>query len=185
MRALLTIAHMTFHEARRRRILTAALLLGLAFLAIYATGFYFADRNVRESTNMTDQQRRIVLNFVVMAGLYAVNFLLVMSAVLLPVDTLSGEIESGGMQSIATKPMRRSEILLGKWLGFAAVLALYLALMAGGVLLVARTISGFTPPGVAKGLALLMLEGLLLMTISIAGGPRLSTLAKGGLGLGL
>lgn len=186
MSGLLTIAHMTFHEARRRKILAAALLLGLAFLAVYGTGYWFVDSDLRSSTEMTtDQQRQIALNFVVMAGLYAVNFLTVMAAVLLPVDTLSGEIESGVMQSIATKPLRRAEILLGKWLGFAAVLGLYLALMAGGVLAIARLISGFTPPGVAKGLPLLALEGLLLMTISIAGGTRLGTLANGVLGFGM
>lgn len=185
MSGLLTIAHMTFHEARRRKILTAAMLLGLAFLVIYGTGFWFVDQNLRQETAMTFEQRRIALTVVVMAGLYAVNFLTVMAAVLLPVDTLSGEIESGVMQSIATKPLRRSEILLGKWLGFAAVLALYLALMAGGVLLIARVISGFTPMGIAKGLPLLALEGLLLMTISIAGGARLGTLANGVFGFGM
>jgi Cu-processing system permease protein len=121
MSGLLTIAHMTFHEARRRKILTAAMLLGLAFLVIYGTGFWFVDQNLRQETAMTFEQRRIALTVVVMAGLYAVNFLTVMAAVLLPVDTLSGEIESGVMQSIATKPHRRAEILHGKWLGIDAL----------------------------------------------------------------
>jgi Cu-processing system permease protein len=51
--------------------------------------------------------------------------------------------------------------------------------------LIARVISGFTPMGIAKGLPLLALEGLLLMTISIAGGTRLGTLANGVLGFGM
>src|SRR6476619_7255279 len=100
MHGFLTIAHMTFHEARRRKILTAALLLGLAFLAIYTTGFWFVDKNLRETARLTDVQRRAALNLVTMAGLYAINFLTVMAAILLPVDTLSGEIESGVMQTL-------------------------------------------------------------------------------------
>jgi ABC-type transport system involved in multi-copper enzyme maturation permease subunit len=185
MNGFLTIAHLTFHEARRRKILTAALLLGLAFLAIYTTGFVFVDKNLRESARLTDIQRRVVLNLVTMAGLYAINFLTVMAAILLPVDTLSGEIDSGVMQTLVTKPIRRSEILLGKWVGFLAVLALYLCLMAGGVLLVARFVGGFTPPNLEVGIPLLLLEGAVLMSISVAGGTRLGTLTNGVLGFGL
>lgn len=180
-----TIARLTFHEARRRKILAAAVLLGLAFLAIYATGFWFADRGIRSSPRATDVQRRVALSFAVIAGLYAVNFLTVMAAILLPVDTLAGEIESGVMQTLATKPIRRWEILLGKWAGFLAVLALYLALMAGGVLGVARAVSGLTPPNAVAGVSLMLLEGVLFLSISIAGGTRLGTLANGALGFGL
>lgn len=185
MSGILTIAHLTFHEARRRKILLAASLLGLAFLALYGTGFWFMYQNVSAQPRMSETQRSIVLNFVVMAGLYAVNFLTIMAAILLPVDTMAGEIDSGVMQSLATKPLRRSEILLGKWLGFLAVMGLYLVAMTGGVLAIARVISGFTPPGIHIGVPLILLEGTLLMTVSIAGGTRLSTLANGVLCFGL
>lgn len=185
MKGLITIAHLTFQEARRKRILLGAFVLGLAFLAIYATGFWFANANLHQNARMSSTQIHIVLNFLVMAGLYAVNFLMVMAAVLVPVDTLSGEIDSGVIQTIVTKPIGRWEILLGKWIGFVTVLAMYLALMAGGVLLVAWSIARFVPPNVGRGLSLMLLEGILLMTVSIAGGTRLSTLATGVLGFGL
>lgn len=185
MRGYLTIAYLTFHEAWRRKILAAALVLGVAFLAIFALGFWHVDGNIRAEGRMPDSQRKLVANFLVMAGLYAVNFLTVMAAILLPVDTLAGEIESGVMQTLATKPIRRSEILLGKWTGFLCVLTLYLLLMAGGVLVIARAIAGFTPPHVEIGLPLMLLEGALLMSISIAGGTRLGTLANGVLCFGV
>ena len=41
-------------------------------------------------------------------------------------DTLAGEISTGTIQAVVAKPVRRVEIVLGKWLGFAALLALYL-----------------------------------------------------------
>jgi Cu-processing system permease protein len=109
----------------------------------------------------------------------------VMTAVLTPVDTLAGEISSGSIQTLVTKPIGRAEIVLGKWVGFWIILALYLALMTGGILLVTWTISGFTPPGLQIGLPLMLLEGTLLMTITIAGGTRLSTLANGVMVFGL
>ena len=47
MRAVLTIAHLTLAEARRRRILAAALLLGAAFVLLFGVGFHFIARDIR------------------------------------------------------------------------------------------------------------------------------------------
>lgn len=187
MRGIFTISQLTIHETLRKRVLLAATLLGFAFLVIFALGFYFMNREVINSPRgaETQAQRALIYIFLMMAGLYAVNFLMVMMAALLPVDTLSGEIRSGAIQSLVTKPLRRAEIVLGKWLGFWVILAGYLALMGGGVLLIARIVSGITPQNIFIGLALMLLEATLLLTLSIAGGTRLSTLANGVLVFGL
>jgi ABC-2 type transport system permease protein len=42
-------------------------------------------------------------------------------ATLLGADTLAGEINSGTIQVIVTKPIRRSDVVFGKWLGFAGL----------------------------------------------------------------
>jgi Cu-processing system permease protein len=188
IRGIFTIAQLTIHEALRKRVLLAALLLGLAFLVIFALGFHFAFREIQLENDEgfeTQTQRALLYIFFTMAGLYAVNFLMVMMAALLPVDTLSGEIRSGAIQSLVTKPLRRSEVLLGKWLGFWVILSGYLLLMAGGVLAIARVVSATTPPNVHVGLGLILLEATLLLTLSIAGGTRLSTLANGVMVFGL
>src|SRR5262245_56259815 len=158
MNGWLTMAHLTFHEARQRKVLLAMLILGLAFLALFTTGFYFISRHVEAEHGMSPQGRQLVLSNVAMAGFYAVNFLLVMTAVLTPVDTISGEIGSGVIQTLVTKPVRRSEILLGKWLGYWIILLIYLTLMTGGILLVVRVLGKFTPPDLKTGIPLMLLE---------------------------
>ena len=175
MHATLTIARLTLHEARSRKILLAALIFGLIFLALFTTGLYFIDR----LENVRLPQRRIMAASILMAGLYAVNFLTIMTAVLVPADTLSGEISSGTMQTVVSKPLRRWEVVLGKWIGFWIILLGYLALMAGGVLLATRVIANYIPPNISTGLSLMCLEGTLLLTLSIAGGTRLSTITNG------
>lgn len=184
MHPVVTIALLTVHEAVRRRILLAALLLGGAFLSIFATGFYFAHADIRV-TPMPDGQQDFIFNMLAMAGLYAVNFLTIMASILIPVDTVAGEIESGVMQTIASKPLARWHIVIGKWIGFVSVLAFYLAVMAGGVLAVTKIISGFTVPHAAFGVSLMLMEGALFVTITLAVGARLSTLATGVFGFGL
>jgi ABC-type transport system involved in multi-copper enzyme maturation permease subunit len=180
VRAILVMAHLTLHEALRRRVLLAVLIGGAAFLVLYGTGFHFVEREVHRQVGAINRvQYRITLNFFLLAGLYAVNFLTVMTSVLLPVDTLSGEIASGVIQTLAAKPIRRVEIVLGKWLAYVGVSAGYLLLMAGGVLAIGRVLSGLTPPDVAIGLPLMMLEGALLVTLSISCGARLTTITSG------
>jgi Cu-processing system permease protein len=180
-----TIFLLTLAEARRRRILLATFVCGLAFLALFGLGFHFIHREIGVHAVADAMKQRIMLAVFVVAGLFAVNFLTVMTAVLMPVDTLSGEIASGVMQTLASKPIRRSTIVLGKWAAHAVALAAYLLFMAGGVLAVAWAVGRVTPPGVFVGVPLMYLEALVLMTLSVAGGTRLSTITNGIVVLGL
>ncbi len=175
MHAIPTIIRLTLHEARSRKILLAAMIFGLLFLALFTTGLFFIDR----LENARLPQRRMMVATILMAGLYAVNFLTIMTAVLVPADTLSGEIGSGIIQTVVSKPLRRWEVVLGKWIAFWLILLGYLGLMAGGVLLAGRVIANYVPPNITVGLALMYLEGTLLLTLSIAGGTRLSTITNG------
>ena len=183
---MLVIARLTFREAGRRKILLAALLLGLIYLAIYAVGFYYVDQETtRSQFGPGLLELNQIRNFLFMAGLYVVNFLTAMMAVLTSVDTLSGEIASGTIHTLVSKPVQRWEIVFGKWLGFAGMLTLYLLLMAGGTIGLVYIISGYLAPNVLRGLGLLWVNAVLLLGVSLAGGAILSTLANGVLVFGL
>ena len=185
MRNLITITHLTLHEALRRRILTAGLIVAAAFLALYGAGLYFIHSEMAQRGTITALERRITFNILTLAGLYAAHMLVVMIAVLLPVDTLSGEIASGVIQTVAAKPIRRGDIVLGKWLGHWLVMTGYLVLLAGGVLAITRIIVHFTPPRIEQGLPLLLLGATVLLTLSITGGAKLSTITNGMVVFGL
>jgi Cu-processing system permease protein len=183
---IFVIARLTFREAARRKILLAALLMGLIYLVIYAIGFYYVNQDVANSQFTTGLlELNQIRNFLFMAGMYVVNFLTVAMAVLTSVDTLSGEIASGTIHTLVSKPLRRWEIVVGKWLGFVGMLSLYLLLMAGGTILLVYLISGYTAPNVLRGLSLLWLNAILLLGVSLAGGAVLSTLANGVLVFGM
>ena len=184
--SVLTIARLTFREASRRWVLWVALLLGVAFLAIYALGFHEIQKDIEGSMrNMNPLAAKEMQSFFLIAGLYVVNFLTVMMTVLTSVDTLSGEIASGTIQTIVSKPMRRWEVVIGKWLGFAGMLTMYLLLMAGGVMAVVFLRSGYQAPHALAALGLMLLNVLLLLSVSLLGGASLSTLANGVLVFGL
>ena len=178
MPSILTIAHLTLYETRRRRIVTAACVCAVAFLVVFGAGLFLVHREqLREQRPFL--QRQAVMSLLTIAGLYAANFLSVLFAVLLPVDTLSGEIDSGVMQTVASKPIRRADIVIGKWLGHAVLVTGYVLLLSLGVMLVVRLIAGPVAVRPTAALPLMVLEMLLLMTVTIAGGTRFSTVTNG------
>jgi ABC-type transport system involved in multi-copper enzyme maturation permease subunit len=178
MNTIRTITWLTFHEARRRKMVLAALLLGGLFLLVYAIGLFLINNQLLESNNSL-VQRSVTYNLLMIAGLYVVHFLTVMLAIFASVDTVSGEITSHTIQTIVTKPVRRWQVLLGKWLGYAGMLLLYLALLGGGILLIVRVVTGYVPPNPVSGVGLLMLESLVLLSLSLLGGTVFSTLTNG------
>jgi Cu-processing system permease protein len=187
MMRIIIIARLTFLEAVRRRILLAGFLLGVAFLILYGAGFVLMRNEVilPADTSLNAVFQTGFYSFLTIAGLYAVNFLAIAMGALVSADTLAGEISSGTIQALVTKPVRRSEIVLGKWLGFAGLLALYLLLMAGGVLTIAYSVSGYVVPNLWGSIGLVYLEAMLMMTVTLALSSTLSTLATGGVIFGL
>jgi Cu-processing system permease protein len=175
---ILVIAKLTFREAARRKIALTAALLGLAFLLLYNLAFYF----VRTQPNGLPQApfaQQEVLNLLLMAGLYAANFMSGVMSALVSADSLAGEINSGAIHTVVSKPVRRAEIVIGKWLGFAGLMALYLLLLAGGLMLSVGIQGGYYPQNALTGVALMYLTTLLVVSITLAFSSRLSTLATG------
>src|SRR5918997_348821 len=159
MNTIKTITWLTFHEARRRRMVLLALLLGAAFLALYLAGFALIDREVRREGE-SEMGMRFGYNILLMAGFYVVHFLTVMLAIFSSVDTVSGEIASHTIQTLVTKPVRRWQVMLGKWIGYALMISVYLGLLTGGMLLGVYLLVDYVPPNALQGALLLMLEAL-------------------------
>jgi len=186
------IARLTFREAIRRRIMLAGLVLGVAFVIIYSIGIHFIFTQIAVDTaaNMPSQAAANIMNAestnaFLMMGLYAATFLSVAMAALLGADTLAGEINSGTIQTIATKPIRRADVVLGKWLGFAELLGLYVLLLAGGIVLSVFIQTGYVPDNLFIGLGLIYMESILIMTITLMFSAAFPALATGGIVFGL
>ncbi len=178
------IAGVTFREAARRKILWTALLAAAAFLALFGTGMHF---QVKDShfARIPPMVRYQALSSILQVGFYAIDMLAVLMTVLTSVDSISGEIASSTIHAVATKPIHRWQLLLGKWLGFAAMVAVYVALTFGGVVAIGYVIGGVNPRGAWQGASLIYLECLLVLTLTFLFGTIFSTLTNGVIVLGL
>src|SRR5262245_8736695 len=141
-RDVITVAHLTLVEARRRRIVLAGAVCALAFLLVFSVGVFFGHREMAADGSVSFIERQATLTAIMLRGVMAANFLSVSFAILLPVDTLSGEIDSGVMQTLASKPIDRADIVLGKWAGHLLLALGYLLILSVGILLVIRLVSG-------------------------------------------
>jgi len=111
-----TIARNTFLEALRQRILNVILVFGLVVLA---------GANLFSEFSFDDQFKFIKDYCLGVMSLIGVIMAIVAVAQLLP-----AELESRTIITILSKPVRRWEFLIGKYLGVVAMLLLTLLLMA-------------------------------------------------------
>ncbi len=177
------VAGITFREAARKKLLWTALIAGIGFLALFAVGLHFQIADFSRTTPAFVRYQ--ILSGMLMIGLYTVDLLAVVMTILTSVDTIAGEITSGTIHAIATKPMPRWQILIGKWIGFAAMLAVYIAIMFGGVVLIVRNIAGLSPRNLISGALLVYWECLIALSVTFLFGTWFSTLTNGVVVLGL
>jgi len=175
---IFVIARLTIREAQRRRLLWVALFMGFAFLLVFGVAFHFIRLDIERQV-AASEDLSFVSVLLLTAGLYAVNLLVNVVAVLVSVTTISGEIESHTIDAIVTKPIPRWQVVVGKWLGFAVLVLGYLAMLVGGLMLIVYLRSGFYMDNIVRGVLMMALAALLVLTMSIAGGTRLSTIANG------
>jgi Cu-processing system permease protein len=178
------MAGITFREAARKKILLTALLAGIAFLLVFGIGLRFQVDDFRNSA-VPPFLRYQVVSAMLMIGLYTVDLLAVVMMTLSCVDTIAGEITSGTIHAIATKPLPRWQILLGKWLGFVAMAAVYVAIMFWGAVGEGYWIGGVMTQRPARGFLLVFLECVVAISVTFMFGTWFSTLTSGVVTLGL
>ncbi len=181
MMSIWVIAGLTFKEAARKKILWMAPSVGLAFLVLFG----LAEHYQTFGRQLTPLIRRQIMSTQFLVGLYALNFLVLAMTVLTSVDTLSGEISSGTIQAVATKPIRRHQVLIGKWFGFVGMLTIFLTLMVGGLTAESYWITGYQAHHLLRGFGLMWLESVLLLSVALLFGTIFSTLTNGIIALGL
>jgi ABC-type transport system involved in multi-copper enzyme maturation permease subunit len=179
--ATLIMARLTVREAVRRWIVAACAAIALCLVGLSAWGF---DR-LSHSHRITSGEVAVAVPQSLILFMFMFSFVVALSASAMASPAISADVESGILYSIVTRPVRRSEILFGKWLGLTAVLMAYSAVVAGLEMAVVDWVSGFLPPNPVAVWAYLFCEGALLLTLALFLSTRLSAIATGVIGIAL
>ncbi|HLQ33233.1 MAG TPA: ABC transporter permease [Chloroflexota bacterium] len=169
-----TFTRLTLHEASRNRLLAIAFGLTLVYVALVGWGAHA----------IADHSANLLAAVSSAAGLELVvfffgSFMLVLLAVFVSGHSIRQESESGLLQAVLTKPVRRLDLLAGRWLGSALVLTGWVALFTVGVVLGVGLAVGFYPPHPVQAGALMLLESLVILSLRLLFGSFLGTLASG------
>lgn len=178
------IARMTLREAARRKILWTALIAAVLLLVVFAVALRLQVLEF-QSRPLSPFLRYQVESGMLVIGLYTCDLLAVVVTILTSIDTLAGEMSSGTIHAIATKPITRWQIFAGKFLGFAGMSALYVALTFTGTVAVAYAVTGVLPEHPLRGALLIVFECMVALGLTFLLGTWFSTLTNGVLVLGL
>ena len=178
------MAGITWREALRRKILWTALVAGALLLAVFAVAMHLQVVEF-QGRAMSPFVRYQVEAGMLMIGLYTCDLLAVVLTILTSIDTIAGEISSGTIHAIATKPIARWQIMAGKFLGFVAMIAAYVAVTFAATIWVAHATTGVLPQHAVLGYLLIVFECVIALALTFMFGTWFSTLTNGVLVLGL
>jgi ABC-type transport system involved in multi-copper enzyme maturation permease subunit len=182
---ILTVAGLTLREAARRRVLRALGALTLALLALSAWGFSKLAGVESEGSALTSGEERLVAAQVLNLVMFGVSLIAALGTAFLAGPTVAGEIESGTALAVLARPVRRSAVLLGKWLGLVAFGSGFVTVAGLAQFLVVRTTAGYWPPEPVEGLALLSAQSAVLLTLGLVLATLISPMASGVVAVGL
>jgi ABC-type transport system involved in multi-copper enzyme maturation permease subunit len=181
----LTIARLTLREAVRRKVVRALLVMTLVLLALSAWGFSKLVGLETDLGTMTTGEARLIASLLLNLVMFGYSLIAALGTAFLAGPTLAGEVDSGQALAMLARPVRRSSVLLGKWLGLVAFGCGYVALAGVAQIIVVRTTVGYWPPAPVAGLALLAAETVVLLTLALLLSSVISTMASGIVAVGL
>lgn len=184
IQTVLTIAGLTVKEAARRRVLWALGGLTVALLTLSAWGFYKLSAIEFEGA-LTSGEERVVAAQVLNLVMFGLSLIAALGTAFLAGPTLAGEIESGSALAVLARPVRRSAVLVGKWLGLVTFGSGFVAVAGLAQFLVVWVTVGYWPPQPVTGLALLAFQTTVLLTLGLLLATVISPMASGIVAVGL
>lgn len=175
---MIVIARLTVRELVRRRVVWVLALLTILSVALVAWGLERLVSLAREN-GTNDLEIQIGVSQVLILIAFMFSFVLAITAAFVGAPAVGGDLESGVAYAILARPLRRAEMVLGRWLGSAIVVVGYAA--ASGLLAIAAAllVSGYGPPDPLLAVAFLAGEALILLTLTLALGSVLPSIAAG------
>jgi len=176
----LVIARLTVQESSRRRLLLALVILTLIVVGFSAWGFHKITTVTRsDGTPLPPAEVALITSQLLIVITFMFSGVLALSAAVVAGPLISGEVESGLLLSMLARPIRRSEVVIGKWLGLAVLVGIY---AAGSALLEIAAVdwaTGYVPPHPLELILFVAAEGLALLSLGMTLSTRLSGITAG------
>lgn len=153
MSKILLIAHNTFREAIRNKVLYSILLFAILLVAISA---FFGSVSI-------GSQERVIKDF----GLFSLSFFGTIITILSGTTLLNKEIKQKTIYNILSKPLPRWQFILGKHLGLSATVSILVLAMGLGLIGFVACFEGQVDWLLFQALYFIVLEVIVVAAIAI------------------
>ncbi|MCL5116045.1 MAG: ABC transporter permease subunit [Firmicutes bacterium] len=172
-----TVVRYSLKETLRKRLIVAA--GGLTFLFLLL--FFLFLKWVGKPPALPGGTYIAGLSYLYL-GLFAAYVMIALFAVLIFVASISGEIDDGTLLAVVPRPIRRSRLILGKWVGLSIVVLSYTTILFFGLVLIDQAQFGQVVGGTVNlflAYGNFLLEGLLVSTVTLLGSTLTATMTNG------
>lgn len=182
---MLTIAYTSLLEALRKKILIFIGIITVIYLTLFSFVLYKMMEDIGRHPADTGINIIVTMSQIVsFLGFYFSSMLVSFLAIMSSVGNISSEVENGTIHSIVTKPIRRMDYILGKYLGHAVLITMYsifIYFSIWGICMAFKlpVMSILEPGTLLKGLFFFVIEPLAILSLSIFGGVVFKTLTNG------
>lgn len=178
-RHLLTIAVLTLREATRRRLVVALALLTLLAIALTGWGFSQLGRLEDRGIRLDPLELELIASQLLVLVMFMFSFIVAFSAVFLAAPAIAGDLDSGIALALLARPVRRRDLLLGRWLGLAVLVSVYAIAVTALELLVTDLATGYLPSRPLVTAGYMVAGAVTVMTFALLLSTRLSTMTAG------
>jgi ABC-type transport system involved in multi-copper enzyme maturation permease subunit len=181
--AILTIARLTLREASRRKLLISVAILTLLVAILSDWGFHRLLQLPCGSDNgpqpCSASELKLLASTLLIMLMFMFSFVLALGAAFIAAPAIASDIESGVLLSMLPRPIRRSDIVIGKWLGLCTLLAIYSAIACGMEFILANYAMNYVPPHPITAIVFVIVEGIVVLTLTLLGSTRLPAMTGG------
>jgi ABC-type transport system involved in multi-copper enzyme maturation permease subunit len=182
---VLIMAQLTLREALRRKVVWALTALTVILLGLDGWGFASLAGLQTSQGVMTTGEARLMASELLNLVMFALSLIVALGTAFLAGPTLSGELESGIVLAVLARPVRRSSVLLGKWLGLCGFACAYVVVAGLAQFAVVGWTIGYWPPSPVTALVMLSAEAITMLTLALLLSSLISSMASGVVTVGL
>jgi ABC-type transport system involved in multi-copper enzyme maturation permease subunit len=166
-------------------VLWALAGLTVILLGLNAWGFAKIPGLQTDQTGaLTTGEARIIASLLLNLVMFTMSLIVALGTAFLAGPTTAGEVESGISAAVLARPVRRTAVLVGKWLGLVSFASGYVAIAGTVQYVIVWATTGYTPPRPVLALAVLAVEAAVLLTLALLLSSVLSPMASGVLAVG-
>jgi ABC-type transport system involved in multi-copper enzyme maturation permease subunit len=180
VRAIPIIAGYGLQEALRRRIFHVVVLLTAAYLGLFWLGVDTAFEEVAQvEDDLPLEERELTGGTLFGLSMFGTLFLGAVLAVFLTLGVVRGDAERGLLQPLVVRPVGRGALLVGRFLGAAAVCVPYVLAVYVACALITRAAGDWWPDQFLRPGFQLAVGVLIIAALAILGSVFLSATANG------